>query len=229
MLTKPLTAEGTVLGTLHYMSPEQIEGQEADARSDIFAFGLVLYELITGRRAFEGKTRTSLVASILKDQPRPLCELQPLSPPALERVVQTCLEKDPDKRWQSAREVKHALEWLSSETPKPSAPAPARRKWLWPAVARRRDRRRSGPGPLGSLAKAGSRASRALRSRTRRENDVHQPAAMAVSPDGRWMVFPATGEDGMTRYYVRALDGVEVRALPGTECDHTTARVLVLR
>src|SRR5208282_1778074 len=132
--TKPLTAEGTVLGTLHYMSPEQIEGQEADARSDIFAFGLVLYELITGQRAFEGKTRTSLVASILKDQPRPLSELQPLSPPALERVVATCLEKDPDKRWQSAREVKHALEWISTESPAQKAPAPSARKrgWLWP-------------------------------------------------------------------------------------------------
>src|SRR5271154_7024895 len=135
--TKPLTAEGTVLGTLQYMSPEQIEGQEADARSDIFAFGLVLYELITGKRAFDGKTRTSLIASILKDQPRPLSELEPLSPPALERVVGTCLEKDPDKRWQSAREVKHALEWISSEAPKPApvpAPSSARRDWIWPAA-----------------------------------------------------------------------------------------------
>src|SRR5271163_1613444 len=129
--TKPLTAEGTVLGTLQYMSPEQIEGQEADARSDIFAFGLVLYELITGQRAFTGKTRTSLVASILKDQPRPLSELQPLSPPALERVVATCLEKDPDKRWQSAREVKHALEWISSESPaaRTTAPSAPKRRW----------------------------------------------------------------------------------------------------
>ena len=111
--TMPLTGEGSILGTLQYMSPEQVEGKEADARSDIFAFGLVLYELITGKRAFEGSTQTSLIAAILKDQPRPVSELQPVTPKALDRVVQTCLEKDPDRRWQSAREVKHALEWLS--------------------------------------------------------------------------------------------------------------------
>src|SRR6202030_3511582 len=100
----------------------------ADARSDIFAFGLVLYELITGKPAFAGTSRARLVASILKEQPRPLHDLQPRTPIALERVVQTCLEKDPDKRWQSAREVKHALEWISLEAP---TPAPAKRQWLW--------------------------------------------------------------------------------------------------
>jgi eukaryotic-like serine/threonine-protein kinase len=120
--TRPLTNEGAILGTLQYMSPEQVEGREADARSDIFAFGLVLFELITGKPAFESKSKASLIASILKEQPRPLKDLQPLTPPALERVVQTCLEKDPDKRWQSAREVRHALEWISAE-PQP-APAP---------------------------------------------------------------------------------------------------------
>jgi len=124
--TRPLTDEGAILGTLQYMSPEQVEGQEADARSDIFAFGLVLYELITGKQAFRGKSRASLIASILKEQPHPLHDLQPLAPVALERVVQTCLEKDPDKRWQSAREVRHALEWISAE-PRP-APAPIRKQ-----------------------------------------------------------------------------------------------------
>src|SRR5260221_13900879 len=111
-----------------------MEGREADARSDFFAFGLVLYELITGKRGFEGQTQTSLIAAILKDQPRPVSELQPVTPKALDRVVQTCLEKDPDRRWQSAREVKHTLEWISLEAPAP-APAPAKRQWLWPAVA----------------------------------------------------------------------------------------------
>ena len=130
--TMPLTGEGSILGTLQYMSPEQVEGKEADARSDIFAFGLVLYELITGKRAFEGSTQTSLIAAILKDQPRPVSELQPVTPKALDRVVQTCLEKDPDRRWQSAREVKHALEWISLEAP---TPAPPKRQWLWQGVA----------------------------------------------------------------------------------------------
>ena len=128
--TKSLTEEGVILGTLQYMSPEQVEGQEADARSDIFAFGLVLYELITGKPAFEGESRASLVASILKEQPRPLHDLQPLTPIALERVVQTCLEKDPDKRWQSAREVKHALQWISAEPQATPAPVPKRKLTL---------------------------------------------------------------------------------------------------
>jgi serine/threonine protein kinase len=115
--TRPLTAEGTVLGTLQYMSPEQIEGQEADARTDIFAFGLVVYEMITGKRPFTGATKASLIASILKDQPQPLRTLEPLTPAPLERIVATCLEKDPEKRWQSVREVKHALEWSLEESP----------------------------------------------------------------------------------------------------------------
>ena len=109
-----LTAEGSILGTLPYMSPEQVEGHEADARSDIFAFGVVLYELIAGTRPFTGKTQANLVASILKEDPRPLFEIQPQTPRGLAEVVRTCLEKDPEKRWQSARDVRHALRWIGS-------------------------------------------------------------------------------------------------------------------
>jgi eukaryotic-like serine/threonine-protein kinase len=215
--TKPLTAEGTILGTLQYMSPEQIEGQEADARSDIFAFGLVLYELITGQRAFEGKTRTSLIASILKDQPRPLSELQPLSPPALERVVATCLEKDPDKRWQSAREVKHALEWISTDSPKPTAyaptPPPARRNWIWPAV-------------VGALLvalgvttwalwfKPGPPA-HAMRFQVKLPDNVSVNEYVSVSPDGHKMVFNAIG--AQSGLWIHDLDTLEWRRLVGTE------------
>jgi serine/threonine protein kinase len=211
--TKPLTAEGTILGTLQYMSPEQIEGQEADARSDIFAFGLVLYELITGKRAFDGKTRTSLVASILKDQPKPLSELQPLSPPALERVVATCLEKDPDKRWQSAREVKHALEWISTESPKPPAPPPARRNWIWPAA-------------VGALLVALSVSTwmlwfrpappaHAMRFQVKLPDNVTVNEYVSVSPDGHKMVFNAIGEQ--SGLWIHDLDTLEWRRLAGTE------------
>jgi predicted Ser/Thr protein kinase len=212
--TKPLTAEGTVLGTLQYMSPEQIEGQEADARSDIFAFGLVLYELITGKRAFQGKTRTSLVASILKDQPKPLSELQPLSPPALERVVATCLEKDPDKRWQSAREVKHALEWISSEAPaRASAPAAPARRWLWPSVA------------AIAIVIAGVTAwvlwpkhppapARVTRFQVPMPDNSTYGAYLSLSPDGRKLLFTTIGQDG--GLWVRDLDTLEARLLPGT-------------
>src|SRR5204863_6393829 len=99
------------LGTFQYMAPEQIEGAEADARTDIFAFGCVLYELFTGQKAFEGKTRASLLGAILKDEPRPVSQLQPLASPALDRIVKTCLEKDPDDRWQSARDLLRELTW----------------------------------------------------------------------------------------------------------------------
>src|SRR5204863_10210251 len=99
---KPLTQEGTIVGTFQYMAPEQLEGVEADARTDIFALGAVLYEMATGKRAFEGKTRTSLIAAIVQSQPKPMNTIQPVTPPALEHVVAKCLEKDPDERWQSA-------------------------------------------------------------------------------------------------------------------------------
>src|SRR5438105_1708549 len=98
-----LTAEGTILGTFQYMAPEQLEGKEADARTDIFAFGAVLYEIATGRKAFEGASQAALIASIMGSQPAPISTVQPMTPPALDRVVRTCLAKDPDERWQSAR------------------------------------------------------------------------------------------------------------------------------
>ena len=128
-----LTAEGSILGTLPYMSPEQVEGQDADTRSDIFAFGVVLYELIAGTRPFTGKTQANLVASILKEEPRPLFEMQPRTPRGLAEVVRTCLEKDPEKRWQSARDVRHALRWMAAQPP-PSIPARSVRVWQGLAV-----------------------------------------------------------------------------------------------
>src|SRR5215467_11698910 len=100
-----VTAEGTILGTLQYMSPEQLEGLEADARSDIFAFGATLYEMATGKKAFAGRSQASLIAAIMHFDPPPLMTHQPLTPPLLDRVVRKCLEKDPEDRWQSARDL----------------------------------------------------------------------------------------------------------------------------
>jgi serine/threonine protein kinase len=208
METLALTAEGTILGTLPYMSPEQIEAQEVDARSDIFSFGVVLYELITGRQPFTGRSQASLIASILKTTPQPLHELQPLTPPGIAGVVQTCFEKDREKRWQSAREVKHALKWIPVETP-PARKAAKLHLWrglaalmalialgmagwiVWPKA----------PGPI-------SRFEALL------PENVTPTDSVSISPDGRKLVLTAEGQNGL---WIRSFDAVEWRPLPGTE------------
>src|SRR5579862_3569063 len=111
--SSPVTQEGTILGTFQYMSPEQVEGKELDARSDIFSLGAVIYEMMTGRRAFEGKTQLSVASAILEKDPEPLSQLLPLSPPALGHTVQRCLAKDPDNRWQTARDLAGELAWVA--------------------------------------------------------------------------------------------------------------------
>jgi len=134
-----LTGDGMLVGTFQYMAPEQLEGKEADARTDIFALGEVLYEMATGKPAFSGKSRASLIASILTTEPPPITQLQPLTPPALERVVKKCLAKDPDDRWQSARDLKTNLEWIAEgESPLTSSKVahnwPERAAWLLAAT-----------------------------------------------------------------------------------------------
>lgn len=109
----PLTSIGTILGTMQYMSPEQLEGKEADARSDIFAFGALLYEMATGKRAFEGTSQATLIAAIIEREPTSLSVIMPMTPPLFERLVKKCLSKDPDKRWQSASDLSDELHWIS--------------------------------------------------------------------------------------------------------------------
>jgi Tol biopolymer transport system component len=123
---KPITEKGTILGTLQYMAPEQLEGQKTDARTDIFAFGAVLYEMLTGRRAFEGKSQASLISAIMKDDPPVLSSLKPLLPSALDHVVKTCLAKEPDRRWQSAGDVGRQLKWIAESGLDAGVAAPAR-------------------------------------------------------------------------------------------------------
>jgi eukaryotic-like serine/threonine-protein kinase len=108
-----LTRQGTILGTFHYMAPEQLEGGTADARTDIFAFGCVLYEMLTGRKAFDGATQASVIGAILKDEPAPIASIQPIIPASLVRVVRKCLAKDPDERWQSVRDLQDELRWIA--------------------------------------------------------------------------------------------------------------------
>jgi hypothetical protein len=132
-----LTVRGTILGTLQYMAPEQIEGLEADTRTDIFAFGAILYEMVTGAKAFTGKSQSSLMVAILEHDPIPMAALQRITPPALERVVAICLAKAPDDRWQSARDLKLQLDGIAASLlDRGSAPARNRREWMaWSLAA----------------------------------------------------------------------------------------------
>lgn len=216
----PATGAGTILGTLQYMSPEQVEAKEADARSDIFAFGLVLYELITGKRVFDGTSPASVAASILKDQPLPISQLRPLTPKGLDRVVQTCLEKEPDKRWQSAREVKHALDWVTLDAAHRDQPERAqgstRSLRLW-----------QGATVVALLAAVGAaiwanRPASAPPVELVRFHVAPPPGAafeiyVALSPDGQRLAFTAAGADGIARLWVRDLKSIDSRVLPGTE------------
>ncbi|MBI1790215.1 MAG: serine/threonine-protein kinase [Acidobacteria bacterium] len=211
-----LTAKGTLLGTLPYMAPEQLEGKEADARSDIFAFGAVIYEMLAGRRAFEGKSQASVMAAILEHDPPPISTLQPLTPPALDRVTKTCLAKDPDDRWQTARDLKRELGWIAG-APESGSPAPASftaasryvsLPWIAAAVA------------LIALAIP---AARHLRETPPPETRVDivtpatdSPASFALSPDGRKIVFGAWG-DGASRLWLRSLATTAAQPLAGTE------------
>jgi serine/threonine protein kinase len=119
-----LTAQGTILGTFQYMAPEQLEGQEADARTDIFAFGAVLYEMLTGQKAFQGKGQASLIGAIMNSEPPPISNVQPVVAAALDHVVRTCLAKDPDQRWQSAADVGRHLRWIAEAGPRVGVTAP---------------------------------------------------------------------------------------------------------
>jgi len=222
--TRPLTAEGTVVGTVQYMAPEQLEGKPADARSDLFAFGAVIYEMATGQRAFQGKSQASLIAAILKEEPRPISTFAPMSPPSLDRLVRHCLEKDPEERIQSAHDVRLRLEEIAegggSFAVAPIALASARSRWrerfAWMFAA------------LASLAAIAMAARLFLNPAVAPPlvvSSVPPPEGftfessiedMAISPDGRRIVFAARGAGGVG-LWVRDLDTAKPRALAGTE------------
>ena len=141
--SQPLTSRGTILGTFQYMSPEQLEGKDADARSDIFAFGCVLYEMLTGQKAFTGKSQASLIGSIMNTEPPPISSIQPMMPPALDRVVKGCLAKEPEHRWSTAHDVMLQLQWVAEGGSAAGLPAPV--------AARRRSREKLAWGVAAAL------------------------------------------------------------------------------
>ncbi|HET7294982.1 MAG TPA: protein kinase [Vicinamibacteria bacterium] len=212
---KPLTSEGSLLGTFQYMAPEQLEGREADARSDIWALGTVIYEMTTGQRAFQGKSQASLVAAILQKEPPPASSIRPLTPPALDRLVKMCLAKDPDDRWQSAHDVRAELEWIAQGG---GAVAPVvtgrARALLWVGIA------------LAAGVGVGNAAIRFLVSppvpRPTMLLSILPPESgrignwLALSPDGRQIVFDVTRE-GRRQLWLRALAEADARPLAGTE------------
>jgi len=220
----PLTAKGTVVGTFQYMSPEQLEGKEADARSDIFALGAVLYEMAAGKRAFEGKTTASVIAAVLASEPQPISAIQPMSPPALDRVVKMCVAKDPDERFQSVHDVKLQLRWIAeggSEASIPAQTATQRKSrdriaWIVAALA---------VSAALSLALIHFRQpppeGRVVRSTIQPPDNgtfvfLGRTSGPMLSPDGRNVVFLARAA-GVTQLWVRTLDSFKPQPLAGTE------------
>jgi serine/threonine protein kinase len=221
----PVTREGSLLGTLQYMAPEQLEGKEADARTDMFAFGAVLYEMATGKKTFSGATQASLIGAILRDEPRPISESAPLTPTSLDRLVRTCLAKDPEDRWQTARDVDLQLREIARDREHPDTAAvrpPIRSKasralpWAAALVA-------LGIGAL--LARAA--LPKAARPQVVRSTLLPPPntefhfvdansGTPAVSPDGTRVAFSARDPDDQILLWVRPLDSLDAFSIRGS-------------
>ena len=224
----PLTVEGKVVGTYQYMSPEQIQGKEADSRSDIFALGAVLYEMAVGKRAFTGKSQLSLASAILEGEPQPVRAVKPQIPPEFEHMINTCLQKDPEERCQTAHDVKLQLQWIASGQMSSAsgtfavvAPQAVRRErlgWIAALVA------------VALLGAAGGvlllrppRSARVVRAaidppeKTTLNLVGDYAGPPVISPDGASIAFTATNADGAVTIWVKPVDSVEAHTIPGTD------------
>jgi Tol biopolymer transport system component len=224
--TSPLTARGTIVGTLQYMSPEQLEGSEVDARSDIFAFGAVLYEMATGQKAFEGKTQAGVIAAILERDPPSAASLRSEIPPALARLIGTCLAKDTGERRQSMHDVLLDLKWISEGGSQAGIPVPVssrrrrRERLAWTAAAACL----AISVVLGSAAyRAAHRGTQVVRASIPAPENAEfyllssNPGPVCVSPDGTRMVFTAQVERQPAVLWIRELETDAARPLFGTE------------
>ncbi len=226
----PLTAHGTIVGTLQYMAPEQLEGKEVDARTDIFAFGTVVYEMATGKRAFEGKTQASVIGAIMSSDPPPISSLQPMTPPALDRVVKKCLAKETDDRWHAAKDLCDELKWIAGGGSQAGVLLPTAAAKGFHALGQR-----------GIILSVGvlllvAVASLATWNLKRAPSPPTQPVsryvitlpsgqqlaglengpAVALSRDGTQLAYVAL-QGGTQQIYLRAMDSLEARAIPGKE------------
>jgi serine/threonine-protein kinase len=227
-MTKPstLTGEGAIVGTLHYMSPEQLEGRAADARSDIFSFGAVLFEMLAGRKAFDGPSQASVIAAVMGAPAPKLPDVHGVATPSLERIIAKCLAKDPDERWQSARDLRDALGWVKTDNDASPAVAPVRRSRRAISIA-------AGAAGVVLLALVGWAASNW---RTEPSNSPAAPIRFSeqtqdarfsstanlldsgtfdISNDGQ-LLYASTKPGLGTLLHVRRLDRLDTFALPGT-------------
>ena len=218
----PVTEEGTIVGTFQYMSPEQVEGKEVDGRSDIFSLGAVIYEVLTGQRAFQGKSQLSVASAILEKEPAPISTIKPLTPPALDHAIKKSLAKLSDERWQSASDLASELKWIAEGGSQAGAPV---------ELGARRKRREVGLGIIAGLLGIFLLATLPLavqhwRSSPGRRSTIRfaQPppekssfeSGLALSPDGRQLAFVAHTA-GKRQIWLRPLNGFEAHLLSGTE------------
>jgi Tol biopolymer transport system component len=223
--TTPVTQEGTIVGTFQYMSPEQVEGKELDGRSDIFSLGAVLYEMVTGKQAFEGKSQLSVAAAILEKEPAAIRTIKPLTPPALDHAIRRSLMKEPERRWQSASDLAGELQWIaeggwqSAAAASPAAGSRRRQGFLAAAAVigvaaaiftgfLHWGRAPAKPRILRSYIKAMPNSSFVL---------SPQQGGFAMSPDGIRLAYVAQTADGKSLLWVRPLDSLEALPLSGTE------------
>jgi len=223
--TTPMTQEGTIVGTFQYMSPEQVEGKEVDGRSDIFSLGAVLYEMLTGQRAFPGKSQLSVASAILEKEPEPISAVKPMAPPALDHAIRRCLAKDPDERWQTARDLALELKWIAESGSQSTVPAPV--------IARSKTRERLAwivaaacalaAATLGILywnhAPEKPRVVRSYVKATLSSGFLFsgQVSGFALSPDGLRLTYVALNADGKALLWVRPLDSLQAQPLAGTD------------